>query len=62
MPASTVVVIPLVSAATSATVADSSSSSAVCAACTGTAQSKIAVRLSIVSGMHEAINRSPVRC
>ena len=62
MPASIVVVIPLVTAATQASVADSSSSSAVCAACTGTAQPKIASWLSMSSGMLEAISRSPVRC
>ena len=38
VPASIVVVMPLVTASTQASVADSSSSSAVCAACTGTAQ------------------------
>ena len=62
MPASTVNVMPLVTASTRASVADSSSSSAVWATCSGTAQSKIASCDVIVSGIVERASRSPVRC
>ena len=62
VPASIVVVTPWVTASTQARVADSSSSSAVCAACTGTAQEKIASPAGRSSGIDERIRRSPVRC
>ncbi len=62
VPASTVKVTPLHAASMSDSVADNSSSSPVCAACAGTAHSKIERPGSRSSGIIERISRSPVRC
>ena len=62
MPASTVNVIPLVTASTRPSVAESSSSSPVWAAWIGTAHWKMASQASMSSGIAERTRRSPVRC